>query len=63
MKAGEVIEDPRTQGYTVALQTTFATLEDMKFFDTECKFHAELKKVVGPRMMPPPVVVFFNNVV
>jgi hypothetical protein len=61
--AGEAIEDPRNQGYTVALQTIFDCLEDMKFFDTECDFHKGMKTIVGPRMLQPPVIVYYKNVV
>ncbi|CZR55107.1 related to stress responsive A/B barrel domain protein [Phialocephala subalpina] len=61
--AGEVLEGSRSQGYNLVLQTRFASLEDMNFFDTECEFHTEMKKVVGPRMVPPPVVVYFRSVI
>ncbi|KIM92598.1 hypothetical protein OIDMADRAFT_62404 [Oidiodendron maius Zn] len=63
VKAGRSLEDARNQDYSVVLQTTFDSLEDMQFFDNECQFHVRVKKLVAPRISPPPVVVFFKDVV
>jgi hypothetical protein len=30
------------------VKTTFASLEDMKYYDTECEAHKALKAVAGP---------------
>ncbi|KAJ5662747.1 stress responsive A/B barrel domain protein [Penicillium macrosclerotiorum] len=40
--------DPRNKGYTVSVKTTFASMEDMKYYDTECEAHKALKAVAGP---------------
>ncbi|KAI0125263.1 hypothetical protein BJ170DRAFT_598084 [Xylariales sp. AK1849] len=41
--AGPVMDDPRTQGWTVVSKTEFASLDDMKYYDNECEAHASLK--------------------
>ncbi|KAH7374835.1 stress responsive A/B barrel domain-containing protein [Plectosphaerella cucumerina] len=43
VKAGTSYDDPRNQGYTIAVQSTFASKEDMAYYDNECAAHAELK--------------------
>lgn len=55
-------EDPRHKGYTVISQTKFKSLDDMKFYDTACAAHAELKAVaksLGPE--EPPLTVYFES--
>ena len=47
MKAKKIIPDARNQGFTVAANSTFASLEDMKYYDEGDAAHQELKKVVG----------------
>ncbi len=41
--AGQTHEDQRSQGYTVAAKSEFSTLEDMKYYDTDCEAHQTLK--------------------
>jgi Stress responsive A/B Barrel Domain len=41
--AGQAHEDQRSQGYTVAAKSEFSTLEDMKYYDTDCEAHQTLK--------------------
>ncbi|KAI0476485.1 stress responsive A/B barrel domain-containing protein [Xylariaceae sp. FL0804] len=43
MKTGLAMEDMRSQGFTVASQAEFASLDDMKYYDTEDPAHNELK--------------------
>ncbi|KAL0930526.1 stress responsive a b barrel domain-containing protein [Colletotrichum truncatum] len=43
VKAGLAVADQRAQGFTVAAVSTFASAEDMAFYDNECAAHAELK--------------------
>ncbi|KAJ5160830.1 uncharacterized protein N7482_007834 [Penicillium canariense] len=45
---GASFDDPRNQGFNVSVKTTFASLEDMKYYDTECEAHKALKAVAGP---------------
>ena len=40
--------EARSEGYTVAVQSTFASKEDVEFYDKECPAHKELKKVTTP---------------
>jgi Stress responsive A/B Barrel Domain len=37
--------EERSQGYTVAVQSTFASKVDVEFYDKECAAHKELKKL------------------
>ncbi|KAL2005706.1 hypothetical protein VTN00DRAFT_10199 [Thermoascus crustaceus] len=46
--AGPTVPDPRNKGFNLAVKTTFASLEDMRYYDTECEAHRALKAVVGP---------------
>jgi hypothetical protein len=60
VKAGMAFPDQRAQGYTVAVQSTFASKEDMAYYDNGCTAHAELKgfaKSVHQGSM----VVYFEN--
>ncbi len=41
--AGQAHDDQRSQGYTVAAKSEFTTLEDMKYYDTDCEAHQTLK--------------------
>ncbi|ODH37354.1 hypothetical protein ACO22_02629 [Paracoccidioides brasiliensis] len=43
VRAGPTINDQRRQGYTVAAVSTFASLEDMRYYDEWCAAHAALK--------------------
>ena len=43
-----LMSDQRSQGFTYIARTSFASLDDMKYYDNECNAHKELKKVVGP---------------
>ncbi|KAK2732449.1 hypothetical protein FQN57_002634 [Myotisia sp. PD_48] len=47
VRAGSTVDDPRRQGYTVAVVTEFASMEDMEYYDTECVAHKNLKVVAG----------------
>ncbi|QYS97885.1 Stress-response A/B barrel domain-containing protein [Trichoderma simmonsii] len=43
--AGPARPDQRAQGYTVAVFSVFASLDDMLYYDNECAAHASLKSV------------------
>lgn len=43
MTVGPAEADPRSQGYTLISKTEFASLDDMKYYDTDCPAHAALK--------------------
>ena len=40
-------DEPRAQGWTLAVKSTFASKADMDYYDNECEAHKELKKVTG----------------
>ena len=61
--AGPAVNDARSQGYTLAAQTTFSSLDDMKYYDNECEAHAALKAVAKGKVEPPPLMVCFDNAV
>ncbi|KAK3939459.1 hypothetical protein QBC46DRAFT_387985 [Diplogelasinospora grovesii] len=62
MCAGPALEDVRSKGYTVVAKTEFATLDDMKYYDTECAAHAELKKKAARLgATEPPLAVCFEG--
>ncbi|KAK4939252.1 hypothetical protein LTR10_020449 [Elasticomyces elasticus] len=42
-KAGKTVDDSRNQGYTIAVVTHFASMEDFKYYDTQCAAHTKLK--------------------
>jgi hypothetical protein len=44
LTANSVMEDPRTQGWTVVCKTEFANLDDMKYYDEEDAAHIALKE-------------------
>ena len=37
-------EDQRAQGFTIAAISTFASLEDMQYYDNECAAHKSLRE-------------------
>ncbi|KAI0167698.1 stress responsive A/B barrel domain-containing protein [Pestalotiopsis sp. NC0098] len=43
VKPGRAFPDQRAQGFTVAVVSVFSSVEDMKYYDNDCKAHAELK--------------------
>ena len=61
--AGPAVDDARSQGYTLAAQTTFTSLDDMKYYDNECEAHAALKAVAKGKVEGPPLMVCFDNAV
>jgi len=54
--------DHRNQGYTFAHKTTFASLDDMKYFDDECAAHAKVKSAATGEglIVPPLMMVYFT---
>ena len=50
--ANAVIPDPagRNHGFTVAANTVFASLEDMKYYDEDCEAHQAIKAFLKPKI-------------
>ncbi|KAI4728062.1 hypothetical protein E4T49_04201 [Aureobasidium sp. EXF-10728] len=61
--AGPALADQRSQGYTLAAQTTFSSLDDMKYYDNDCEAHAALKAVAKGKVDGVPLMVCFDNAV
>ncbi|GKT93436.1 stress responsive A/B barrel domain-containing protein [Colletotrichum tofieldiae] len=45
LKAGLAVADQRAQGFTIAAVSTFASKEDMDYYDNGCATHQELKSI------------------
>ncbi|KAF2400920.1 hypothetical protein EJ06DRAFT_521583 [Trichodelitschia bisporula] len=45
--------DPRSQGYTLISKSSFASLEEMKFYDDHDEAHKKVKSIVGPKIDRP----------
>ncbi|OHX00449.1 stress responsive alpha beta barrel domain-containing protein, partial [Colletotrichum incanum] len=45
VKAGLAVADQRAQGFTLAAVSTFASKEDMDYYDESCAAHQELKVI------------------
>jgi len=63
LRAGSIMDPSRAGGHTVAVFATYASLEDMKYYDDEDPAHTELKKMAKTMLKGPPTVVFFEDVV
>jgi len=60
VRASIPVEDPRTKGYTVVAETTFANLDDMKYYEDECPAHLALKKASRTLgVAEPPLTVYY----
>ncbi|KFY14302.1 hypothetical protein V492_02706 [Pseudogymnoascus sp. VKM F-4246] len=60
MVAGPVEEGLRTEGYTFVNKTEFASMDDMKYYESECPAHGEVKKVLGEITIDGMMTVFFK---
>lgn len=58
---GASIPDPRNKGYNLSVKTTFASLDDMKYYDSECEAHKALKACVGP-VKEDVLTTFYENI-
>ncbi|KAJ9635095.1 hypothetical protein H2201_008271 [Coniosporium apollinis] len=54
-------QDPRNQGFTVCATTTFASLDDMRYYDNECEAHGAIKAFLKPRVEGPPLMVYMDK--
>jgi len=53
--------DPRTQGYNVFANTTFSSLDDVKYYDEKCEAHAALKAFAKEKVAGPPMVLMWET--
>ncbi|KAK4102269.1 hypothetical protein N658DRAFT_495619 [Parathielavia hyrcaniae] len=57
IKARELLDDPRSQGYTVVAQMKFRDWKDLRYFDTKCPAHAELRETAMKLVTERPLVI------
>ncbi|KAI6780499.1 uncharacterized protein J7T54_000138 [Emericellopsis cladophorae] len=60
MAAGPAEEGPRTQGYTFVSKTEFASMDDMKFYESECPAHGAVKGLLEELKVDGIMTVFFK---
>ncbi len=60
MHAGKTFADQRAQGYTVAVVSEFASLDDFNYYDTECEAHGRLK-VVAKTLHQGNMMLYFES--
>jgi hypothetical protein len=63
VQAGATIPDPRSQGHTLAVRTVFESLEDMRYYDSECEAHKALKRVAVGKREGDVLAVYFEDAV
>ncbi|CAL5875070.1 uncharacterized protein PFLUO_LOCUS9374 [Penicillium psychrofluorescens] len=59
--AGASIPDPRNQGFNLSVKTTFASMEDMKYYDNDCEAHKALKAVAAS-VREEVLTTYFENI-
>lgn len=60
MVVGAADEDARSQGYTFVSKTEFASMDDMKYYDSGCKAHDDLKTFVKTLDVKGVLTVYFT---
>ncbi|KAF2001967.1 hypothetical protein P154DRAFT_521412 [Amniculicola lignicola CBS 123094] len=58
--ASQTYDDPRNGGHTLVARTTFASKEDMDFYDNECEAHQSLKAVLKGKVAGPPLILYMD---
>ncbi|KAF2460652.1 hypothetical protein BDY21DRAFT_280477 [Lineolata rhizophorae] len=59
--ASRVYDDPRCQGFTICAETSFASLDDMKYYDDECAAHGAIKALIKPKLQGPPLIIYMDE--
>jgi hypothetical protein len=60
-EADPTLPDQRSKGYTLAVRTTFDTLDDMKYYDDECLAHKDLKAFAMPKKTGDVLIFYFEK--
>lgn len=60
-EGGEAAPEPRAKGWTIAVKCTFASKEDMDYYDNECEAHREVKVLAKP-LVEDLLAVWFEDV-
>lgn len=55
------ISEDRARGYTICVQTTFASMEDVNYYDKECEAHKELRALVATVRTDFATMIFESN--
>jgi hypothetical protein len=63
LHAGPLIEDPRSNGFTFAAKSEFSSVEDMKYYDTECEAHKTLKANVKTLGVEGMMMIYYDPMV
>ncbi|KAM0701971.1 hypothetical protein Q7P35_010881 [Cladosporium inversicolor] len=61
VNAYQPVNDPRTQGYNVVANTSFSSLDDVKYYDEKCEAHAAFKAFAKEKVAGPPMVVMWKT--
>lgn len=61
VNAYQPVNDPRTQGYNVVANTSFSSLDDVKYYDEKCEAHAAFKAFAKEKVAGPPMVVMWET--
>jgi hypothetical protein len=61
VNAGPTFPDQRSQGYTVAALSVFASKEDMVYYDNECEAHGKLK-AIAKSVHQGAMMVYFESI-
>jgi len=64
LRIGQALDDPRAKGYTIVVDTVFANIADMLYYDNKCPAHAELREVVRAgnwAIATPPLTVYYQG--
>ncbi|PNS20902.1 hypothetical protein CAC42_2833 [Sphaceloma murrayae] len=61
--AGQTVGDPRSQGYTLCLSASFASMDDMKYYDEADEAHQKIKSFFKGKVEAPPLMVYMDSVV
>jgi hypothetical protein len=62
VRAGPTKADTRSQGYTFSAISVFDSVEDMTYYDNECKAHQELR-AFARSVSQGAMVVYFEDAV
>ncbi|KAI6810139.1 hypothetical protein KC332_g9675 [Hortaea werneckii] len=61
ISAHRTLDDPRSQGYNFVANTTFANIDDVKYYDEQCEAHQKLKAFAKDKVAGPPLVLHIET--
>jgi hypothetical protein len=63
LQAGPTFDDARSNGFTFAAKSEFASVDDMKYYDAECEAHKTLKLNSQSLGIEGRMVVYYSPIV